>query len=116
LGKLDKFFLEGAAVTAADAKKTLLAIQKVFAADDEKLSGLGRHRTSVTAVFTVFKHKPLLTISEITQQTGFSKPTAMNAVKRLIALGIIENKNEKKWRQVFVYSGYVVLLTPGTEL
>jgi Fic family protein len=109
------FFLEGTAVTATDAKKTLLAIQKKFASDDEKVSGLGRHRVSVASVFAIFKNKPLLTIAEITQKTGFTKPTAMSVVNRLIALGIIENKSEKKWRQIFVYSGYVALLTPGTE-
>jgi Fic family protein len=109
------FFLEGAAVTATDAKKTLLAIQKKFIADDEKISELGRHRASVAAIFAIFKNKPLLTIAEITQQTSFTKPTAMSAVNRLIALGIIENKSDKKWRQIFVYSGYVALLAPGTE-
>jgi Fic family protein len=108
------FFLEGAAVTAADAKKTLLAIQKVFAADDAKVSGLGRQRASVTSVFAIFKRKPLLTIAEITSRTGFSKPTAMSAVNRLIDIGIIENISEKKWRQIFVYSGYTKLLTPDT--
>jgi Fic family protein len=108
------FFLEGAAVTATDAKKTLLAIQKVFAADDKKVSGLGRQRDSVAAVFAIFKRKPLLTIAEITGQTGFSKPTAMSAVNRLIDIGIIENVSEKKWRQFFVYSGYTELLAPDT--
>jgi Fic family protein len=104
------FFLEGAAVTAADAKKTLLAIQKIFAADDEKIAGLGRHRASVMAVFAMFKRKPLLTIAEITGETGFSKPTAMSAVNRLVDIGIIENISEKKWKQVFAYSRYTALL------
>jgi hypothetical protein len=39
----------------------------------------------------------------------------MSAVNRLIAIGIIENKSDKKWRQIFVYSGYVALIAPGTE-
>jgi DNA-binding transcriptional regulator GbsR (MarR family) len=100
---------------ATDAKKTLSVIQKVFAADDEKVSTLGRHRVSVAAIFAIFKHKPLLTIAEITKQTGLSKPTAKSAVNRLIDLGIIENISEKKWRQIFAYSSYTKLLTNDTE-
>ena len=105
------FFLEGMAVTAADAKRTLVAIQKLFAADDQKISALGRSRTSVAAVFEAFKRKPLLTVSELTRRTGLSKPTAIGAVNRLINIGIIENVSEKKWGQIYSYSGYTKLLT-----
>jgi len=104
------FFLEGAAETALDAKKTLAAIKKLFAADDEKVAALGRARGSAGQVFAVFKQKPLLTIAELTRRTGLSKPTAITSVGRLIDLGIIENKSEKKWGQIYAYSGYTALL------
>ena len=110
------FFLEGIAVTAADVKKTLGAIQKLFAADYDRISGLGRSRVSVATVFEIFKQKPLLTISEITQRTGLSKPTAISAVNRLITLGIIKNASEKKWGQAYAYSGYTKLLAPDTKM
>ena len=106
------FFLEGVAVTAADAKRALVAIQKLFSADDEKVSGLGRSAASVSAVLAVFKRKPLLTIAELTRSTGLSKPTVISAVNRLTHLGIIENVSEKKWGQIFAYSGYIKLLSP----
>jgi Fic family protein len=104
------FFLEGVAVTARDAKKTLVAIKKLFADDDEKVAGLGRAHDSAEQVFAAFKQKPLLTIAEITRQTELSKPTAISSVNRLIDLGIIENKSEKKWGQIYSYSGYTNLL------
>ena len=104
------FFLEGVAVTAADAKKTLAAIRKLFAADDAKIAVLGRARASAEAVFAIFKQKPLLAISEITRRTGLSKPTAISAVGRLIDLGIVKNTSEKKWGQIYAYSGYTRLL------
>jgi Fic family protein len=104
------FFLEGVAVTAADAKKTLAAIRKLFAADDAKIAVLGRARASAEAVFAVFKRKPLLAILEITRQTGLSKPTAISAVGRLIDLGIVENTSGKKWGRIYAYSGYTRLL------
>ena len=106
------FFLEGVAITATDAKRTLTAIQKLFAADNEKVLTLGRAYPSAATVFAAFKQKPLLTIAELTKRTGFSKPTAISAVNRLMNLGIIKNVSEKKWGQIYSYSGYTSLLAP----
>ena len=104
------FFLEGVAVTAVDAKKTLIKIKKLFAADDKKLTNLGRARNSAELVFSKFKQKPILTIAEITRLTKLSKPTAISSVNHLIDLGIIINKSEKKWGQIYSYNGYVKLV------
>jgi len=104
------FFLEGAAVTANDVKKNLVALKKLFAADGAKIAALGRSRNSVEQAFTVFRQKPLLTIAEITQRTELSKPTAISSVRRLIDLGIIKNRSEKKWGQIYSYDGYAKLL------
>ena len=104
------FFLEGAAETASDAKRTLVEIKTLFTHDDVRLSGLGRASASAQTIFAVFKQKPVLNIAEITRRTGLTKPTAISAVKRLIDLGIVENISEKKWGQVYAYSGYIGLL------
>ncbi len=107
------FFLEGVTETATDAKNTLLKIKKMFARDDELVSNLGRARISAGAVLDAFKQKPLLTITEITTRTGFTKATAIRAVNRLIELGIVKNISEKKWGQIYSYEGYTKLLTPS---
>jgi len=104
------FFLEGVFFTATDAKKTLINIYKLFASDDEKITGLGRARNSAEKVFAVFKKKPLLTIAEITRHTRLTKPTAISSVNHLINLGIIQNKSEKKWGQIYLYCGYAEIL------
>ena len=104
------FFLEGVTVTANDAKKTLININKLFAADDEKIAVLGRVRGSAKLVFAAFKRKPLLNITEITQRTELSKPTAISTVNRLINLGIIKNCSEKKWGRIYSYGGYIDLV------
>ncbi|MCL2833625.1 MAG: Fic family protein [Treponema sp.] len=108
------FFLEGVAVTADNAKKTLLAIQKLFVGDDEKISNLGRSRNSVEAVFKVFKQKPVLAIAELTKRTGLTKPTVIASVNRLISLGTIKEISEKNWNRIYSYSGYVKLLAVNT--
>ena len=105
------FFLEGVTVSANDAKDTLIKIKNLFICDDMKITQLGRSRDSAQQVFAVFKQKPLLTIAEITAGTGLSKPTAISSVKRLIDLGIVKNKSEKKWGQIYSYTGYVDLIS-----
>ena len=109
------YFLEGVATTATEEKKNILTIQKLFAADAEKLSNIGRSIVSVKKVFELFKHKPVLNISEITSKTGLSKPTAISTVNRLIDLNILKNTSEKKWGQVYSYKDYIKLLTSDIE-
>ncbi len=109
------FFLDGITQTARDAKDTLVAIQKLFSSDMEKVSTLGRAIKSATAVFNEFQKKPLLTVSEIVSRTGISKPTVIKSINHLIDLGIVENKSEKKWGQVYTYTGYVDLLTTNAN-
>lgn len=109
------FFLEGVAITATDAKNTLLKIKKLFETDDKRIANIGRARKSATIVLSAFKQKPLLTITEITKRTGLTKPTAISMVGRLMELGIIKSISEKKWRQIYSYTEYTKLLTPNAD-
>lgn len=104
------FFLEGVISTATDAKNTLLKIKKMFEKDDVRIADIGRAHESASKVFAEFKRKPLLTITELTKRTGLSKPTAIRTVKRLTDLKIVKRISEKKWRQIYAYSGYTKLL------
>jgi Fic family protein len=109
------FFLEGVAITAADAKDTLAKIKILFEKDEVLVNTLGRARESAGRVLTVFRQKPLLTIAELTKRTGFSKPTAISAVKRLIDSGVVKNISEKKWGQIYSYARYTALLTSADD-
>ena len=108
------FFLEGVAETANDARATLVTIQKLFEADDAKVASLKRPRITANAVFTQFKQKPLLTITEIAARTELAYNTASSSVRHLASLGIIKSANDEKRGQIYSYTGYIALLTPGT--
>jgi Fic family protein len=109
------FFFEGIAVTAADARRTLLAVRKVFAEADKKVDGIGRARIPAARVFTEFKRKPLLTISEIAARTGLSNNAVSNNIRRLIELGLVKGASERKWGQIYSYSDYADILSSDTE-
>lgn len=109
------FFLEGIVETSNDAKNTLIAIQKLFSEDKEKVAALGRAAKSGLLVFNEFQKKPLLNVSELVKRTNISKPTVISTLNKLIELGIISKQSEKKWGQTYTYSGYVKLLTPDSD-
>ena len=104
------FFLEAVYETAADARETLLDMQRIFSEDDEKINSLKRAAGSAHKVFSEFKKKPLLTAKEIIKNTGISKPTVMKSLKHLADWGIVGSISEKKWGQIFEYSAYMARL------
>jgi Fic family protein len=110
-----RFFLEGIEISAADAKNTLLAIQRLFYTDDAAVASLGRAAPSAGRVLAAFKQKPVLSVAELTVKTGKSKPTVISSINHLMRLGIVAKTSEKKWGQVYSYAGYIHLLTPDTE-
>jgi Fic family protein len=110
-----RFFLEGIAVSAADAKNTLLAILRLFRADDAAAASLGRASSSALAVLAALKQKPVLSVAELTAKTGKTKPTVISSINHLIRLGIVTKVGERKWGQVYSYAGYIRLLTPDTD-
>lgn len=110
-----KFFLEGVIETSNDAKETIIHIQKLFAADEQKLKTLGKAAASAQIVFAQFEQKPVLTVAEIESKIKLSRPTIISSINKLIDLGILTNTSEKKWGQIYAYSEYINLLKPESS-
>lgn len=110
-----KFFLEGVIETSNDAKETIIHIQKLFAADEQKLKTLGKAAASAQIVFEQFEQKPVLTVAEIESKIKLSRPTIISSINKLIDLGILTNTSEKKWGQIYAYSEYINLLKPESS-
>ena len=109
------FFLEGVTEAARDAKETLVTAQRFFINGYEKIATLKRAAGSASIVFHEFCRKPLLTIAEITRETGLSKPTAIKSVRHLLDLGLIANNSTRKWGQIYTFTRYADLLARDTE-
>ena len=87
----------------------------MFKIDEEKITTFGKATASSLKVFKVFQRKPMLTVSEITKNTGLTKGTVINSLKRLIGQDIIINQSEKKWGQVYSYQRYTRLLSKNSD-
>ena len=109
------FFLEGVIEAASDAKETLVAAQKLFIKGYEKIATLKRAAGSAGIVFREFCRKPMLTIAEITRETGLSKPTAIKSVRHLLHLGLLANNSTHKWGQIYTFTHYAELISRDTD-
>ncbi|MBR2300008.1 MAG: Fic family protein [Alphaproteobacteria bacterium] len=106
-----RFFLEGIIETSSDAKSTLMAIQNIFLSDEKKIKTLKRASESALKVFKAFQKKPILSVAELLNMTGLTKPTIIKSLKHLMDLEIISNHSEKKWRQLYTYQKYTDILS-----
>lgn len=104
------FFLEGVAATAQDAVDTAHRLLALFAADRERLLGLGRAAPNALRVFDVLRHRPVVNIKFLAERAGVSFATAARMVEALEGLGIVREVTGRARERVFVYGGYLDLL------
>lgn len=110
-----KFFLEGVAVTAEEATATATRVLKLFAADRQKIEGLGRGAISALRVHENMQRKPIISIGATAKALKLSVPTVTAAFHRLVKIGVVEEITGKKRDRVFAYSRYFNLVSEGTE-
>ncbi|HDP94598.1 MAG TPA: Fic family protein [Candidatus Aminicenantes bacterium] len=111
------FFLEGIERTAHNAVNTAHKLESLFQRDRGSIRKAGGQASSTLRVFNQLCRRPLLTISEVSKQTGLSAPTVTKAVNALIDLGIVRELTGKKRNRVFGYQGYITILNQcATEL
>lgn len=104
------FFLEGVTLTAQDAVDTAHRLLALFAADRERLLGLGRATPNALRVFDVLRHRPVANIKLLAERAGVSFATAARMVEALERLGIVREVTGRARERVFVYGGYLDLL------
>lgn len=104
------FFLEGIVEISKDARHILEALQKLFKNDEDAVNRIVRARISALRVLGQFRLKPVLSITEIMSGTGYSRPTVISAVNRLITLDIVGPVEEKRTLQLYSYKKFVQLL------
>ncbi len=105
------FFLEGITDTTEDVRRTLLSIQQLFRKDSSAVQTLGRARLSAQLVLEQFMKKPILSITELMKLTGYTRPTVITAVKRLIELEILIPEKEKRGSQLYTYKNFVTAVS-----
>jgi Fic family protein len=105
------FFLEGVAVAALDAERSIIAIASLVAADRHRLLESPKVGTASYRLFETLPMMPRFTIEHVRQKLNTTFPTANAAVKVLQDLGIVTEMTGQKKNRSYSYRAYVELLT-----
>lgn len=104
------FFLEGVAVAAADAERSIIAIASLIAADRRKLLASARSGPASYRLFELLPMMPRFTVEHVRQRLETTFPTASAAVRTLEQLGIVAELTGQKKNRSYGYQAYVELL------
>ena len=109
------FFLEGVLETSQQAVATAQKTLRLFEEDQARIEQLGRPAGSALRVHLYLQKRPVISIAKLADQIGMTRPTAATAIRHLSNLGIVRELTGKERHRLFVYDGYVKLLSEGAE-
>jgi len=110
------FFLEGVEQTANNAVDTAKRLLSLFNRDEQCIRKAQGTTSATLQIFSAFCRRPLISVSEVCQQTGLSFPTVSAAIQRLGRLGIVREITGKRRNRIFAYQAYLDILNEGTEV
>ena len=107
------FFLSGVRDTATGATRTATTAIGIFAADRQRIEGLGRPASSALRVHQHLQRHPIATTIKIAEATGLSEPTVARSLDHLIELSIARELTGKQRHRQYAYRAFLDLLTSG---
>ena len=110
------FFSEAVIVTATQAVETAQELLDLSNQDRGKINGLGRAAASTLQVHRVLMERPIATSGWLVEKTGITPATVNKALGHLEQLGIVRELTAQKRNRLFSYTGYVEIMSRGTEL
>ena len=110
-----EFFLTGVKDTSDQAVNAARRIIALLDSDRKKIESLGRPAASVLRVFQHAQTHPILAIASTAEEIGITFPTVANSVEHLERLRIVKEITGKQRSRLFVYEGYLAILSEGME-
>jgi len=104
------FFLEGVAMAAGDAERSIIALASLIAEDRRRLLAASKAGPASYRLFELLPMMPRFTIERARQKLETTFPTATAAVKVLEELGIVAEVTGQKKNRSFSYQRYIELL------
>lgn len=110
------FFAEAVIVTATQAVETAQQLLDLSNQDRDKISSLGRAAASTLQVHRALMEHPIATSGSLVEKTGITPATVNKALGHLEQLGIVKELTAQKRNRLFSYTGYIEIMSRGTEL
>ncbi|MSP96857.1 MAG: Fic family protein [Betaproteobacteria bacterium] len=105
------FFIEGVAVAAGEAERSIVEIATLVASHRRLLLESIKAGPASYRLFEMLPMMPRFTVERVKQKLATTFPTANAAVKTLTDLGIIAEMTGQKKNRNFGYQPYITLLT-----
>lgn len=112
-----KFFLNGVAITAKEARTSATEILKLKERYTALLNKFSTNTTSYIRMLNYLFEYPIITRKSLEEKLKISSPTAGELIKSYIELGLLEDITPQKARKKeYCFTEYFNILKKGTEL
>lgn len=109
------FFADAVRETATGAVVTARSVVALFERDRDRIRGIGRGAGSAIQVHHELQRRPAATVGWLVNKTKLSAPTVAKALDILAECKIVREITGRQRSRVYVYGGYLDLLSQGTE-
>ncbi|WP_428490531.1 Fic family protein [Rhodopila sp.] len=109
------FFLRGVTETARQGTQTAQSLLRLFGNDRARIEQLGRPAATAMRLHLFLQRRGLTTIPDASRRLGLSQPTVTSAIAHLRKLSIVRETTGRQRGKVFVYGGFLDLLSEGTD-
>ena len=110
------FFLDGVAIIATQAIEVSKKINILRQNDLVKIQSLGRRAEKGAIILENLYKQPIVSVRRIEEWTGLSRPQANDLVKKLVEIGILDQKDkEVEYGREFWYKNYLELFSNKGE-
>lgn len=110
------FFADAVIATATQAVTTAQRLLDLSNKDRDKIAGIGRAAASTLKTHRALMERPIVTTGWLVSKTGITPATVNKSLVHLEKLGIVRELTNQKRNRLFSYSGYVDILSEGTEI
>lgn len=108
-------FLKGVNEVANQATDTAKKILKLFQQDEAKIEDTGKSAASALIIFNYLKQHPITDTNKIAKLCKLTLPKVLRSLENLEALNIVRETTGKTRHRIYVYQGYLDLLSDGME-
>lgn len=109
-----RFFLEAVNAAALDATDTIWALSELHNANLARLPVSKRQTDTLRRLFDHIEQHPIITVRQTADDLGLSYNTIAKAVKKFVALGILQETTNASRNRVFAYEDYLAILRQDT--
>jgi len=108
------FFLEAVAAASEDALQTIEKLSELHEANAGLLPEAKGEKDTVRKLFDYIEQYPIIDIGKTAKHLGLSYNAVSNAVKKLMALGVLRETTNASRNRVFAYDAYLAILRKDT--